>query len=116
MQPQPKLSSAALADAVRTLSEQSHLVARARGFHAGNKSPAESVAFVVRNLGLALGYLKRGDRLTEIKEGAGGKPMGFSVKLADAVIGIADIAASLGVDLGEAIARKTAWNAARAKR
>jgi hypothetical protein len=116
MSPTPKVTQDQLANAVRALAVQSHTVARARGFHAGNKSPAEALAFVMRNLGLALGYLKRGDRMGEIKTGAGGKPMGFPIKLADAVIGISDIAASCGIDLGEAVARKTAWNAARAKR
>lgn len=122
MTPQLKLSSAALADAMRALSAQSFLVAQARGFHAGGKTPAESLAFVIRNLGLALGYLKPGDGrrggagLRDITTGKDGKPLGFPIKLADAVIGIADIAGSLGVDLGDAIARKTAWNAARVKR
>jgi hypothetical protein len=111
-----KITPAQLADAVRALSAQSHMVARARGFHAGNKSPAEALAFVIRNLGLALGYLKRGDRLSDIKDGAGGKPLGFGIKLADAVIGICDVASACGVDLGDAIARKTEWNARRAKR
>jgi hypothetical protein len=112
----PKVTQQQLTVAMRALAAQSHTVARARGFHAGNKSPAEAVAFVIRNLGLALGYLKRGDRLTEIKAGAYGKPMGFPIKLADAVIGISDIAASCGIDIGEAVARKTAWNAGRVRR
>lgn len=112
----PKITQAQLADAMRALAAQSHMVAQARGFHGGNKSPAEAMAFVMRNLGLALGYLKRGDRLAEVKIGAGGKPMGFPIKLADAMIGLSDIAAGLGIDLGDAIARKTAWNAARARR
>lgn len=112
----PKVTQAQLIGAVRALVEQSHAVARARGFHSGHKSPAEALAFVMRNLGLALGYLKRGERLEEIKTGAGGKPMGFPVKLADAVIGICDIAAGCGIDLGDALARKTAWNAGRVRR
>lgn len=117
-----KLSVAQLADAVRALAAQSHMVAQARGFHSGNKTPAESVAFVMRNLGLALGYLKPGEgrrgggSLSAIGIGKEGKPIGFPIKLADAVIGIADIAAGLGVDLGDAIARKTAWNANRVRR
>jgi ribosomal protein S18 acetylase RimI-like enzyme len=122
MQPQPKLSASQLADAVRALAAQSHMVAQARGFHSGNKTPAESVAFVMRNLGLALGYLKPGEgrrgggSLSSISVSKDGKPVGFPVKLADAVIGICDVAAACGVDLGDAIARKTAWNAARVRR
>lgn len=111
-----KVTSAQLADVMRALCVQSHTVARARGFHSGQKSPAESIAFVIRNLGLALGYLKRGDRLTDTKVSATGKPSGFAMKLADAVIGIADVAAATGVDLGAAIAQKTAWNASRVRR
>lgn len=113
--PQAKITQAQLADAVRALCAQSHAVAQARGFH-GQKTPAEAVAMVMRNLGLALGYVKRGERLGDVKPGAGGKPLGFPIKLADAVIGISDIAAGCGIDLGEAVARKTAWNAARARR
>lgn len=112
----PKVTQAQLSDAIRALSAQSSMVARARGLHAGNKSPAESVAFIIRNLGLALGYVKRGERLDEIKTSATGKPVGFPAKLADAVIAIADLADSCGIDLGDAVARKTAWNASRARR
>lgn len=118
----PRVTQAQLSTAVRALAMQSHAVARARGFHAGNKTPAESLAFVMRNLGLALGYLKPGngrrgsENLREVVIGKEGKPIGFPIKLADAVIGLFDLAEGLGIDLGEAVARKTAWNASRAKR
>jgi hypothetical protein len=117
-----KVTQAQATDAVRALQIQAFDAAQRRGFHAGNKTHAESLAFVVRSLGLAMGYLKPGKgrkgsaRLTEIETEADGKPVGFPIKLADAVIGILDCAASCGIDLGDAIARKTAWNAARAKR
>lgn len=111
-----KVTQAQVASVVNALAAQSHAVARARGFHAGNKSPAEALAFVMSKLGQGLRLLKRGERLTEIRTGASGKPLGFPIKLADAVISISDTAASLGIDLGDAVARKTAWNAARAKR
>lgn len=111
-----KISSSQLMDAMRAFAVQSHTVARARGFHAGGKDPAASLMFIVRNLGLAAGYLKRADRITEIKTGADGKPRGFPIKLADGVIGLFDLAEGLGIDLGDAVVRKTAWNAARARR
>lgn len=112
----PKVTQAQLSTAMRAFGVQCNTVARARGFHAGNKDPAAALMFVVRNLGLAAGYLKRADRVTEIKHGADGKPRGFPIKLADGVIALFDLAEGLGIDLGEAVARKTAWNASRAKR
>ena len=42
-----------------------------------------------------------------------GKPEGFAVELADAIIRIADLADGVGVDLSAALARKLAFNESR---
>lgn len=46
-------------------------------------------------------------------EGEGGKPEGFSIELADAVIRLFDLCGALGIDLEDAIERKHAYNRTR---
>ena len=45
-----------------------------------------------------------------------GKPEGFSIELADAVIRIFDLCGHLGIDLGEAVELKSAYNEMRPHR
>jgi NTP pyrophosphatase (non-canonical NTP hydrolase) len=45
--------------------------------------------------------------------GIGGKPEGFAVEVADAVIRILDLCGALGIDLEEAMVRKHAYNQTR---
>lgn len=56
----------------------------------------------------------RDDQLYEYEEN--GKPEGFGVELADAVIRILDLAGALGIDLQDAMEKKHAYNAARPER
>lgn len=48
--------------------------------------------------------------------GIGGKPEGFGVEVADAVIRILDLCGALGIDLEEAMVRKHEYNQTRAYR
>jgi NTP pyrophosphatase (non-canonical NTP hydrolase) len=48
--------------------------------------------------------------------GAGGKPEGFGSELADIVIRVFDLSESLGIDIGEEIRQKMAYNRTRPAR
>lgn len=67
---------------------------------------------VVNELGEAQEELRSGHAATEIYE-KDGKPEGYPIELADAVIRIMGIAGELGIDLNEAIETKQAYNAGR---
>lgn len=57
--------------------------------------------------------LRDGHETNEIYFGAKGKPEGFVIELADAVIRIFDLAAELGLDIQAAIASKAEYNESR---
>lgn len=58
-------------------------------------------------------------RITEIKyekDGKDGKPFGFPIELADAVIRLGDLCGRHGIDLGKAVEIKMAYNKTRPMR
>jgi len=71
----------------------------------------EALCLVHAEVSEALEEYRRG-RL-EPWTGEGGKPEGFSVELADAVIRILDLSDALGIDLEAEIERKHAYNQTR---
>lgn len=68
---------------------------------------------------IALIHSELSEALEEHREGKNayyvenGKPEGYAVELADAVIRIADLCGALGIDLEEAIAKKMKYNESR---
>jgi NTP pyrophosphatase (non-canonical NTP hydrolase) len=75
-----------------------------------NAHPAREVYFPDRNVS---GELKPGNTIGFGIAEAGGKPEGFPIELADAVIRIANLCHALGIDLETAIQWKMAYNKTR---
>lgn len=75
----------------------------------------EKLMLVVTELSEAMEDYRKGLPLDVIQI-AGGKPEGFPIELADAVIRIADLCGYLGIDLNTAIIQKLEYNKTRSFR
>lgn len=74
---------------------------------------SEKLMLVVSELAEAQEELRSGRAADEVYSTITGKPEGFGVELADAVIRIADLCGYLGIDLEQLIEQKMAYNASR---
>lgn len=106
---------------LKDLQKSSFEVAESKGFHKAQEATDPVIlALYLRTL-LTIGELSeaaeelRSGRLpTEIYYEEDGKPQGFPIELADALIRLCDLAESCGVDLTEAVEAKEAYNRTRA--
>lgn len=112
---------------IRTLQQQAHDNARAKGWWddqtgadgeldpgAAEDRVPEALALIHSEISEALEEFRRDAGLdTYVKDG---KPEGFGVELADAVIRIFDLCGALDIDLAAAIEQKMAYNATRPHR
>lgn len=88
-----------------------------KGWYEGERSIPELLCLVHSEISEALESYRDGDSLQEIRMGdPGGKPEGFPVELADAVLRIFDLAGYQGVPLVEALKLKMRYNACRPHR
>ena len=102
----------------KTLSElqnDSHQQAVKSDWWVSPPSPPESFCLMHSEISEALEQFRIGKGLKEIYI-QNGKPEGIPVELADCVIRIMDFCGFHGIDLAEAIAIKSAYNATRTKR
>lgn len=99
---------------IKELVEQSFALAADKGFWDLEPNIGEKLMLVVSELVEALEEHRAGNSLTELTiNDRTGKPEGFSVELADAVIRIADLCGYLNIDLEAVIAAKHAYNVSR---
>lgn len=63
--------------------------------------------------GEAVEEVREGHGLREVYHSEGGKPEGFPIEIADAVIRLFDLAGMVGIDLGKAMREKLRYNASR---
>lgn len=105
---------------VEQLVHRAHLTARHKGFwpigesgEVGAFNVSEKLMLIVSELAEAQEELRKGLSVTDDYQSESGKPEGFGVELADAVIRIADLCGALGIDLEGAILRKMGYNATR---
>lgn len=97
---------------IARLSFEVHSLARANGFWDAESAPSEKLMLIVSELSEALEELRAGHSLTDMRD-EDGKPEGFPVEIADAVIRILDMCAGYGINIEAAIARKHAYNLQR---
>lgn len=109
----PKVSLGQVASSLASLTDLVRQIAERRGFYRG-VTPGEKIAIATRKLGNAMGHVKKGKRLTEVGADKTGKPNGFGIDLAKALITICDIASQTGVDLGAAVVTELQYSARRA--
>lgn len=96
---------------LKTLMVEAKRVANAHGFYSDWQTFGEKIALIHSELSEALEEYRR-DRCGHWI-GHEGKPEGVAVELADAVIRIAELCESLGLDLEQAIISKQHFNASR---
>lgn len=73
----------------------------------------EKLALIHSEISEALEEYRDYEILSEIRHAADGKPEGFGIELADAVIRTLDLAEYLGIDMMKAIEMKMAYNKTR---
>jgi NTP pyrophosphatase (non-canonical NTP hydrolase) len=95
---------------------EAHGIAEDHGFWDGDQPPniPEKLALIHSELSEALECMRDGIPLDRpYRDNKTGKPEGFAVELADAVIRIADLCGYLGIDLEYAIELKMSYNRTR---
>ena len=75
----------------RMMSSLAYDIAYRKGWYDINRSVGEAIALCHSELSEALEEVRDGGRLAEIRYEEGGKPVGFAIELADAMIRIADL-------------------------
>lgn len=90
-----------------------HQNATAKGFWDNSQTFGESIALIHSELSEALEDYRSGEKPSDLKYEANGKPIGIPSELADAVIRIADLCGHWDIDLEKAIEDKMAYNATR---
>lgn len=98
---------------IRQLQKESYENSSAKGFwdDQDNRNIPSKLALIHSEISEALEEYRKNRVETYYSEG--GKPEGFGVELADAVIRIADLAEHLGLDLADLIQEKAAYNVTR---
>jgi NTP pyrophosphatase (non-canonical NTP hydrolase) len=79
----------------------------------GERNFGEVAMLIVTEVAEAMEAWRDDEPMVCVAEYVGAKPEGIAVEMADAVIRIFDWAESVGVDLGDVIARKHAYNKTR---
>lgn len=102
---------------IRELQEQAYENSKAHGFYDEERGVPEAIALMHSELSEALECYRDGLAPGKVdidtRGPNAGKPEGFGIELADAMIRIADTAHSLGVDLEAMLAMKMNYNKSR---
>lgn len=99
---------------IKELCEQAHALAVSKGWYQdGCRNVGELLALVHSEISEALEEYRSGYDLREISIDSDGKPIGFAIELADAVLRIADMCGALGIELEAAILAKHEYNKTR---
>lgn len=108
---QPQLTAPEVVRTIRGLCVYAHATARSRNLLGGTVNIGEELMLMATELSKAMWWVRRGKPLRDITTNSQGKPMGFPIKLADVMLRCFSLCGHLGVDLGEAIRIKAAYNA-----
>jgi len=103
---------------IKGLVARSHLLAVKKGWWPTGQdfSIPEKLALIHSEISEALEEVRNHNLEHEIRFSPNGKPEGFAIELADAVIRIADLCGKLGIDLENAIEVKHQYNETRPHR
>lgn len=96
---------------ISQLVSEAHKNATAHGFWNPQPEIGTSLALIHSEISEALEEKRQGN--PDIWHADSGKPEGFAIELADAVIRIADLCGYLGIDLESAIIEKMDYNESR---
>jgi len=97
---------------IKEMQKEAWTISESKGFHKDHQHPAVRLMLVVSELSEACEELRKGHTPTEVYE-KNGKPEGFPIEMADAVIRIGDLCEAHGVDLQGAIKKKLGFNKTR---
>ena len=98
------------------LQQEIHQMAVQKGWWETERNVGEMLALIHSEISEALEEWRTGNPIGETYYSEGGKPEGFGVELADAVIRILDVCERYKIDLAHTIVEKMAYNAKRAYR
>lgn len=101
---------------LKTLQAEVHALARDKGWWDDpNQNIPEKLMLIVSEISEALEDYRTTPRgwLSLYRLGEAGKPEGFPVELADALIRLLDLCGFLGIDIEEMVAMKHAFNRTR---
>lgn len=101
---------------LNALQWQIHETAKAKGWWTMYRSPGDLLMLVTSELAEALEEVRNGHPVDEIYFGEDGKPEGYPIELADAMIRILDMFGDLGLDAEKVIQMKVDYNEGRAYR
>lgn len=106
---------------VKQLVKQSYELAREKGWWRRGElgehpNIPEKLALIHSEISEALEDYRQGYTLDKVTYDVDGKPCGFGIELADAVIRIADLCGYLCIDLENAVAEKHKYNKTRTHR
>ena len=90
-----------------------HNNAKAHGFWQKPRSIGELLMLTTSELSEALNEIRNGNHVWEVTFSADGKPEGFPIELADAVLRIMDMCEYLGLNLEQAMIDKHKYNLTR---
>lgn len=98
---------------INELCKEAHDIAKDKGWHNPERNIPELLCLVHSEVSESLESYRNNEHLCGIKIISGGKPEGFPVELADAIIRIFDICGLHDIDLGYAIKLKMEYNKTR---
>lgn len=98
---------------IKLLQEEIHRNSQEKGWWDEPRTFGDTVALCHSELSEALEAFRKGEPAVLV---GGGKPEGIAVEMADAIIRILDWAEHEGIDMGEVIKLKNAYNETRSYR
>lgn len=101
---------------INNLCREAHETAKKKGWHETELATGDFIANVHGEVSEAFEEYRAGMPLREIRVGAGIKPEGFPIELADVIIRIADFCGLHDINLEDAIQIKMAFNKTRTYR
>lgn len=98
---------------IEMIQHEAHMTAKRNGWWDEPSEPGTKLMLIVSELAEALEELRDEHAMQEIRFGPDGKPEGFTVELADAIIRICDMCGGYNLPLARALLVKLKYNETR---